>query len=155
MDANALIQAIQTLNAEDALRMRLDPNQWQTLISFLTQHKLGAGELLIKQGEMDRTLYFLQSGTLQVYVDAGTPGNHKIALLQPGAVVGEAGFFAAGQRTANVEALSTCVVWALRLQRFEELAVRQPPLALELVRRTAATLAIRMRHNMLRQIPIT
>lgn len=155
MEANALIQAIQTLNSEDALRVRLDPHQWKTFTTFLTQHKLRAGELMIKQGEMDRTMYLIESGTVQVYVDAGTPGNHKIALLQPGAIVGEAGFFTAGPRTANVEALSACTVWALRLQRFEELAARQPVIALEVMRGVGATLATRMRQNMKRNIPIT
>ena len=49
-------------------------------------------------------------------------------------MVGEPGLFGDSQRMANVEAMTPCVVWALRGPRLEELAQRQPALALELLR---------------------
>jgi CRP-like cAMP-binding protein len=54
---------------------------------------------------------------------------------------------------ANVEAMTPCVVWALRLPRFEELAARVPQVAVEVVRAAGAVMAQRMRANMLRQVP--
>jgi CRP-like cAMP-binding protein len=56
---------------------------------------------------------------------------------------------------ANVEAMTPCIVWALRGPRLEELAQRTPALALELVRAAGSVMALRMRANITRQTPIT
>lgn len=68
MDGNELIQAIQTLNTDDAFRPRLDPQQWRTFAQYLTRHELRSGDLLIKQGDRERAVYFLGQGSLQVFV---------------------------------------------------------------------------------------
>lgn len=153
MTTDELIHAIQSLNAEDAFRPRLDPQQWRTFTQYLTRHEIRSGELLLKQGEQDRTLYFLGQGSLQVYATGGT--TNKIAILRPGAMCGEPGLFADGERTATVEAMTASVVWALRLPRFEELCARVPVIALEVLRAAGSVMALRMRGNIARQTPIT
>ena len=153
MDANELVHAIQTLNAEDSFRPRLDAQQWRVFCQYLTRHELRSGDLLIKQGDHDRTVYFLGQGSLQVFVTGAAPGASRIAILRAGSVLGEPGLFADGPHMANVEAMTPCVVWALRLPRFEELAARVPQVAVEVVRAAGALMAQRMRANMQRQIP--
>lgn len=153
MDFNELAQATQSLNAEDAFRPRLSPEQWRTLAAYLTRHEMRTGDLLCKQGDNDRTVYFLTQGSLQVFVTGGAPGASRIAILRTGSICGEPGLFADGLRTANVEAMTPCVIWALRLPRFEELAARVPAVALEVLRAAGAVMASRMRANMARQIP--
>ena len=153
MDSTALIQAIQTLNAEDAFRPRLDAQQWRTFCQYLTRHELRSGDLLCKQGDHDRTVYFLGQGSLQIYVTGGPPGSSRIGILRPGAVCGEPGLFADGPRMANVEAMTPTVVFALRLPRFEELAARSPTVALEVLRASGAVMGQRMRANLTKQIP--
>ncbi|MEO7152291.1 MAG: cyclic nucleotide-binding domain-containing protein [Burkholderiaceae bacterium] len=153
MEVNELVQAIQTLNAEDAFRPRLTLEQWRVLGPYLTRHEIRSGDLLIKQGDSDRSLYFLCQGTLQVFVTGGVPGSSKIAILRAGSIVGEPGLFIDGPRMANVEAMTSCVIWALRGPRLEELAMRVPSLALELLRACGAVMAIRMRATLQRQTP--
>ena len=155
MDFNDLVQAIQTLNAEDAFRARLNVDQWRTIAPYLTRHDIRAGDLLIKQGDTDRTMYFLGQGSLQVFVTGGPPGSNRIAILRAGSAVGEPGLFSDGPRMANVEAMTPCAVWALRGPRLEELAQRSPALALELLRAAGGVMATRMRANLQRQIPFT
>lgn len=152
MDINELIGAIQSLNAEDAFRARLGPEQWRVLSPYLSEHEIRAGDLLIKQGDSDRTMYLIARGTLQVYV-TGAPAGSRVALLRAGSVTGEPGLFVDGPRSANVEAMTPCTVWALRLPRLEELAQRVPALALELVRAAGAVMAVRMRSSMARPSP--
>jgi CRP/FNR family cyclic AMP-dependent transcriptional regulator len=154
MEFNDLVQAMQTLNAEDAFRPRLNLEQWRAIAPYLTQHDLRAGDLLIKQGDTDRTMYFLGQGSLQVFVSGAPAGSNRIAILRAGSVVGEPGVFSDGARLANVEAMTPCSVWALRGPRLEELAQRLPALALELVRAAGGVMAMRMRANLLRQVPI-
>jgi CRP-like cAMP-binding protein len=155
MEFPELVQTIQSLNTEDAFRARLNHEQWRTIGPYLSQHEVRSGDLLIKQGDTDRTMYFLGQGSLQVFVTGGPPGSNRIAILRPGSVVGEPGLFNAGPRNANVEAMTVCTVWALRGPRLEELAQRSPALALELVRAAGTVMAIRMRAAATRQAPTT
>lgn len=154
MDSTELIQAIQTLNTEDAFRPRFDGQQWRTFCQYLTRHELRSGDLLIKQGDHDRTVYFLGQGSLQVFVTGAAPGASRIAILRPGAICGEPGLFSDMARLANVEAMTPCVVYALRLPRYEELSARVPAVAVEVVRAAGAVMATRMRANLTRQVPV-
>ena len=155
MEIKELVQAIQTLNAEDALRARLSFEQWSTIAPYLTRHEIRAGDLLVKQGDSDHSMYFLGQGTVQVFVTGVAAGGAKLAILRPGAVIGEAGLFGDGPRMANVEAMTACTVWALRGPRLEELAQRQPALALELLRAAGSVMAVRMRANLAKQTPFS
>lgn len=155
MELDDLVQAIQTLNADDAFRARLSTEQWRAVAPYLTRHEIRAGDLLIKQGDTDRTLYFLSQGSLQVFVTGGPPGSHRIAILRPGSAVGEPGLFGDAPRMANVEAMTPCVVWALRGPRLDEMSQRSPVLALELLRAAGGVMAMRMRTNLLKQVPFS
>ena len=155
MDINALVQALQTLNAEDAFRPRLTLEQWRLIAPYLTRHEIRAGDLLIKQGDADRTMYFLEQGSLQIFVTGGPPGSNRIAILRAGSIVGEPGLFGDSPRMANVEAMTPCAVWALRGPRLEELAQRQPALVLELLRTAGGVMAMRMRANLAKQTPFS
>lgn len=155
MELDELVQAVQTLNAEDAFRARLGIEQWRAIAPYLSRHELRAGDLLIKQGDSDRTMYFLAQGSLQVFVTGGPPGSNRIAILRAGSVSGEPGLFGDSTRMANVEAMTPCVVYALRGPRLEELAQRLPALALELLRAAGAVMSARMRANLAKQTPFS
>ncbi len=148
MDIIELMSAVQSLNTADAFRPRLSTEQWRTLAQYLTPQELRTGELLIKQGDADRTVYLLARGSLQVFVVGAVAGN-RVAVLRPGAITGEPALFVDEPRGANVEAMTPAVVWALRLTRFEELAQRVPALALEVSRAAGAVVARRMRASTL------
>jgi CRP/FNR family transcriptional regulator, cyclic AMP receptor protein len=100
-------------------------------------------------------MYFLAQGTMQVFVSGGPPGASKVAILRPGAILGEPSLFADGPRMANVEAMTPGVIYALRLPRLEEMAARIPALALEVLRAAGAVMAIRMRSNLANRMPMT
>ncbi len=147
MDVNALVKAIQSLNTEDAFRPRLTVEQWRSVTPFLAPHDIRTGDLLIKQGDTDHTMYFLGQGSLQVFVSGAAPGANKVAILRAGAVVGETGLFGEFPRMASVEAMTPCTVWALRGPRLEELVQRAPALALEMIRAAGAVMLTRVRAN--------
>ena len=153
MDIGGLLTAVQTLNGDDAFRPRLNHEQWRVLSQYLSRHEMRAGELLIRQGDSDRAMYLLEQGSLQVYATGAPPGT-RIAILRPGAVVGELSLFVDGTRGANVETMTPCIVWVLRGPRIEELAQRVPALALEVLRAAGAVIAVRMRATMTRQMPM-
>ncbi len=90
-----------------------------------------------------------------MFATGGQPGSSRIAILRAGSVIGEPGLFGDGPRAANVEAMTPCVVWALRGPRLEEMSQRLPALALELVRAAGGVMAARMRAHQARQVPYT
>jgi CRP/FNR family transcriptional regulator, cyclic AMP receptor protein len=147
MDIVTLFDAMQSLNADDAFKPRLTLDQWRGIQPFLARQECRAGELLMREGEHDRTMYFLERGTLQVFTSTPKPGGGRLSILRAGSVVGEAALFSDQPRMANVEAMTPCAVWAMRGTRFDELAARSPTVALELARAVAAVMGQRMRAN--------
>jgi CRP-like cAMP-binding protein len=155
MEIDELIEALQSLNADDAFRARLSVEQWRTIGPYLTRHQIRSGDLLIRQGDNDRTMYLLSQGSLQVFATGGPTGSTRIAILRAGAVVGEMAMFGDGARLANVEAMTPCTVFALRSPRFEELVQRSPLLALELMRSAGAVMSVRLRATLEKNTPFS
>lgn len=153
MNLAALVQAIATLNSYDAFRPRFSREQWRVFGAYLIRRELKSGEVLIYQGDSDRTMYFVEQGTLQVYVRGTATQSAKIALLRSGSVVGEPALFGETQRMAQVDAISASVVWALNRTRNEELVASQPEIAYELLRASGAVMAERLRGTLERGIP--
>lgn len=79
------------------------------LISEL--HEVEGGTRLVEQGAMDRSMYLVLSGRLEVVrrdgaAERGKDGTERrVATLGPGDVFGEIGFIRATRRTADVRAL--------------------------------------------------
>ena len=69
MEIDELVTAVQTLNAEDAFRARLTLENWRVVAPYLARYEIRAGDLLIKQGDSDRSMYFIAQGSMQVFID--------------------------------------------------------------------------------------
>jgi CRP-like cAMP-binding protein len=148
-----LVHAVRTLEAEDSFRPRFTAENWRTLGSYLVRRTLRPGDILIRQGDVDRSAFLVESGTLLVYTRA-TPGPASpISLLRAGALVGEAALFGDSTRMAQVEALSPCVVWSLVRPRLDELRFGFPELAYELLRAAGTVMAHRMRKALTTGLP--
>ena len=154
MNVLNLVQSIQTLNAYDAFRPRFSAENWRVVGSYLMRREMKSGEVLIYQGDSDRAMYFLESGTLQVYVRGTATQHAKIALLRSGSIVGEPALFGETARMAQVDAISPSVVWALTRQRLDELLASHPQLAYEILRAAGAVMAERMRGTLERGTPV-
>jgi CRP/FNR family cyclic AMP-dependent transcriptional regulator len=155
MDITPLVTALQAMHGNDAFRARLTQEQWQRLVDAMERRELSPGELLLRRGEIESRAYLVESGQLQVFVVGGPPRSHRIATLHAGSLVGEPGLFAATPRMAHVEAMTHCVVWSLSASRLRELAAEDPALVLEVLRAAGAVMAVRMRDNLERGIPLS
>ena len=144
MNVQQLVDALDALDARDALPVKLTLDEWKTLAPYLTVRFLRAGEPLMHEGDTERELFILAEGELQVLTQG-----HVIATVTPGNVVGEGTFFSGEPRSATVTPTRTGVAWGLHWDRFNALAIKQPRLAVELIKGLAAVLAIRMRQAVL------
>ncbi|MEO7852206.1 MAG: cyclic nucleotide-binding domain-containing protein [Rubrivivax sp.] len=155
MQITALMHAVQASNTGDAFAPGLSPVQWVGLAPYLLRRELHAGELLIRQGDVERAAYLVEQGNLQVFVSgARRRSSPRVAVLRPGALVGEPSLFAAVPRAANVEAMTPAVVWTLDPARLDAMCLRAPELALAVLRSAGAVLVVRHRDNAARGVPL-
>lgn len=138
-----LLAAIEANGHDDSMSRLVSPRQWETIADFLQLFTLAAGQELIRQGGTDRSLYFVEEGNLTVhYEDAN--GRIRLAVVGPGAALGEGSFFSRLPRSATVHAATVCKLWRLSAPRFEELSRRHPPVALSLVMALGSVIAVRL-----------
>ena len=130
-DISGLVAAVTRNKEEGSLGHFLEPHRWSILADYLQPSVRQQGQILISQGALDRKLYFLESGSLKVDLRTDT-GFVQLALLAPGAVVGEGSFFSHLARNSSVVAYSDCKVWELSPVSFEALSKQYPVVALAL-----------------------
>lgn len=142
-DVSGLVAAIARNTEPGGLAKHLEPFRWKVLADYVHALTHQRGELLIAQGEMDRKLYFVESGDLKV--DMHVPkGIIHLAIVGPGSVVGEGSFFSHLARSASVSAYSDCKVWVLTPADFDKLSHDHPNVALAVAMALGTSLATRM-----------
>lgn len=104
-----------------ALLQGLNREEAERFLSAATLLTLRSGDRVIRQGEVDNTLYVLLSGIAEIQLDdnQGPP----LAVIGAGDSFGEIGFLTEVPRTANVVARADCQVLMLShdfMQRFIE-----------------------------------
>jgi CRP/FNR family transcriptional regulator, cyclic AMP receptor protein len=150
---DALVLATAHNNAVDGFRAALQASHWQVLGSYLQPLAVNSGQVVIQQGAMDRTVYFVEAGTLTVHFEDET-GRIRLASVGAGSAVGEGAFFSREPRSATVQAAAACKLWSLTAMRFTELSNRQPQIALEVAMGLGALVSRRLA-NRLRTIAVT
>ncbi len=148
-----LAQAMKHSSALDAVPLNLQDAQWRNVADYLQPVSLQQGQVLIEQGVKDRTVYFVESGSLTVHYE-DDKDRIRIAMVGAGSLLGEGAFFSHLPRSATVNAGSACRLWCLTPLRFRELSTRFPELALELTVAMSAVLAWRM-YNKPKRVAVT
>jgi CRP/FNR family cyclic AMP-dependent transcriptional regulator len=98
-DLQALSQAIALSHVSDGLRCQCNKSLWELLGGYLQSLALRNGQVLIERGALDRTIYFVESGTLSVHYE-DEKGPVRMALFNAGSVLGEGAFFSHRPRSA-------------------------------------------------------
>jgi len=138
-----LLAAIEANGSDDSMSRLVPVRHWETIAEYLQLFTLAAGQELIRQGGTDRSLYFVEEGNLTVhYEDAH--GRIRLAVLGPGAALGEGSFFSRLPRSATVHAAAACKLWRLSIPRFEDLSRRDPSVALSLALALGSVVAVRL-----------
>jgi CRP/FNR family transcriptional regulator, cyclic AMP receptor protein len=138
-----LIDAVTRNTVEDALAKSVVPAQWEAMAPFMQTFVLAPSQMLIAQGSLDRTLYFLESGSLSVHFEDGA-GKVHLAIVNAGAAVGEGGFFSHTPRNATVQAVAECKLWNLTYIKYTEMSQKLPRVALALAMGLGVILTKRM-----------
>jgi CRP-like cAMP-binding protein len=86
-------------------------------------------DLLMKQGEVGDSLYFIASGEVVIFTTDPEGANHEIARLQEGALLGEMAVVSADPRSASVVAASDVEAIVVHVQTLATLAINEPAVA--------------------------
>jgi hypothetical protein len=98
------------------------------------------GVLLTREGFSEQEMYVVLGGLFEVLA-----GEHRIALVGKGDLLGEVAFFrSSGRRSASIRAVGDSQVLMIRRRFLRELAARKPELAFDLLFRVAGILSERL-----------
>jgi len=122
----------------------LSREEAQKFLSSATMIELASGDLIMRQGDRDDTLYVLLSGLAEVFSD-GSSGP-PLYILGPGDTFGEIGFLTAVPRTASVVARKDSRALLLSAEFMERFIGQEPAIGakvmLNLAREIAGRLAV-------------
>ena len=113
------------------------------LFAGAASHHLKAGESLFVAGEPGDACYRLEQGLLKVVVTSAGGEERILAMLGPGAIVGELAMLDGGQRSASVFAVRDCELSVISRAAFEERTIRHP----EIYRHLINVLTTRLRET--------
>lgn len=140
---DGLIHAITQASEEDSLINTLTSPQWEIFSAYIQPMTLTANQMLFLKGSSERTLYFVESGSVSVHFEDASE-RVRLAIVAAGSVVGEGAFFSHRARTATVQANGAVRLWSLTALRFTELGNRHPEVALAVSLAVGGVLAKRL-----------
>jgi len=119
-------------------------DDWERLLAHTEAVRFAAGDVLIRAGDRERSLYVLASGRLELLLP-GESGEIRIGTIEPRTVVGEMSFLDGRPRSATLHALTDGELYELRFDAFETLAARYPELGRAILLDLGRILAGRLR----------
>ncbi len=101
---------------KNAVMRSLPPSEVHTLIPFVRDFEIGAGQTLFSQGDVGDAMYLIDGGTLGVLVrKEGSKDPVRIAEITGGDIVGEMALITGAPRTATIRAETD--VYGLRVEK--------------------------------------
>jgi CRP-like cAMP-binding protein len=126
-------------------------SDWRKLLEGTSLRPFKAGEVVIQRDAIDRALFFVASGTLEVGVTL-IDGLSVASLAQIGAcsVIGEQSFFDGHPRSANVWGVTDGMLLRWELDDFRRFGESEPVLARDVLFALGQVLSSRLRMTSIR-----
>lgn len=110
----------------------LDEDDVATVLDHAQARRYAPGELAIRCGDADRSLYVITAGEFEVLLPAAD-GARPVGRLRPGDIFGDLAFFDGEPRSADVRAVEDSEALVMTLAGFDRLRLAHPRLALSVV----------------------
>jgi len=119
----------------------LEGSAFQSLVEKITYEK---GDIIITDGSQSRDIFILMEGHLSVTAAYGTENEFLLAIILPGATVGEMAFYTHRKRSATILADKRSELILLDGEKLDALENSNAKLAAEFHRWIARNLALRL-----------
>ena len=114
--------------------------------ALLVRRSFRGGEIVIKEGSIDRDLFLMARGTASVRVDLpGRGRQRRLASFSAGTVFGELALLDRQPRSATVTADEEVVCYVLSEDAFHALGVEHPDIAIKILTNLGRELSRRIR----------
>jgi SulP family sulfate permease len=128
------MERITTLHVPVTLRAQLADSGFAKantarLMEFLERVDAEQGEYMIRQGDEADRLYFIERGTVSVYLEVENGERVRLQTLGLGTAVGELGLYLGATSTASVIADSPVTAYRLTRAALSEMKEKEPELA--------------------------
>lgn len=115
------ITAIKVRLIQSFLFNSLEGNELKIVIDAMEQHRLKAGDEVIKQGEHGDCLYLVESGELECSKNFSSGETKVLKTYSDGEAFGELALLYNAPRAATVKAITDVVLWKLDRVTFNEI----------------------------------
>lgn len=105
-----------------------EPKYIPALMKVLKRVALSKGEAAFRQGDTSDSMYFVESGRLDVELELEGGKLLRLKKVGPGAVFGEMGIYTSASRSATVRAAEKCVLYKMSKEKLEAVEKRAPML---------------------------
>lgn len=123
----------------------LNATEQDELIPYLEEVIFSRGEYIFRAGDIANAVFFLKSGKVGVQTSTGFEDRQQVvALLEPGATIGEKGLVNDGSREMTVVVIEDCVLYSLDTGAFAKIEKTHPELAIKILKKLLKTAAIRL-----------
>ncbi|MGH3103774.1 MAG: Crp/Fnr family transcriptional regulator [Gaiellaceae bacterium] len=120
---------------------------WTRLLDHTETLRFSAGDVVIRAGHRDRSLYIVTSGELEVLLPGSAGEERHFTTIGSRSVTGEMAFIDGRPRSATIRARSDGELARLSFEQYEVLAARYPELGRAIVLDVARILAARLRET--------
>jgi CRP-like cAMP-binding protein len=120
------------LRVFDPLYQKLTEEERNALFFALTRKDCAPGEVLMRQGDLQQRLFFLDRGQLKLYFRQGEQ-DQLLQTLEPGAIAGQETFLSICGASAHLAALNSAQVRVLSAASLNAWNDRMPSLAAKLL----------------------
>jgi CRP/FNR family cyclic AMP-dependent transcriptional regulator len=122
----------------------LTTEQLRELLASSEEVSVLTGRTIYETGHVERALFILLSGSVEVDVAAPRAGERSVAELGPGSVFGESSFFHAHPHSATVKAIADSRLVRIDRDAFDKLLQSNNVAALRVAANAARILAARL-----------
>ncbi len=130
----------------------LEDIEREAVLPYLKKVSLKKGEMLFQPAKEADGVFFLETGRLGVQTETGFEDKQQVvALLDPGAPVGEKGLARKGEsRGMSVVAIEDATLFFLSMGDFEAIEREKPTIAIKILKKLLYIASLRLQNSSVR-----
>ncbi|EGB13927.1 cyclic nucleotide-binding protein [Pseudodesulfovibrio mercurii] len=128
LDGEGMLEMKQKTLPELLVPIFPEPRYIPALMKVLKRETVRAGEAVFRQGDSSDSMFFVESGRLDVELELPDGRIIRLKKVGPGAVFGEMGIYTLSPRSATIRAAEPCVLYRMTLHKLDAIEERVPRL---------------------------